>query len=118
MWDASSQVQASCKADVGKFCSHLKEGGGETVQDCLRGHLEKLSRKCRRSEFKELKDETQSLDLNPRLRRACAKPIKESCSECGVSQAVQRSTVNVQRFRTPQSTTILRHKRDYEFSHH
>ena len=61
------------------------------MQDCLRERLSDLSDGCRASEFKELQVEAQSIDLNPKLKRACAKPLKDQCGDCGAAAAASAS---------------------------
>lgn len=51
--EAVKEVAAACQADMEKFCSDVKKGGGR-VRKCMREHKDQLSAGCK-AEIEEKK---------------------------------------------------------------
>jgi hypothetical protein len=42
----TKEEQAACRADVRRFCGHIRKGEDQKYRDCLQAHFQELSPKC------------------------------------------------------------------------
>jgi len=70
----------ACAVDRARFCADVPDEEGQ-VHECLRQHLKELSNACRKAEHTGAVIEAENVDLNPRLKRVCAKAVKALCMD-------------------------------------
>jgi Golgi apparatus protein 1 len=75
---AAPAVASACKEDLKRFCSDVKPGQGRTHR-CLRKNMDKLGKKCKDAEFKEMADEAEDIMAQPWLKQECKGDLENLC---------------------------------------
>lgn len=77
------EVEDKCLSDLAQFCSEdkdeVRKRGYE--MECLQDHFDSLNPSCRSVVGNYTEEESEHIELNPHLVKACAEPLKQLCSE-------------------------------------
>mmetsp|Transcript_34914 Transcript_34914/g.77608 ORF Transcript_34914/g.77608 Transcript_34914/m.77608 type:complete len:994 (-) Transcript_34914:752-3733(-) len=76
----------ACREDVDKYCSSVEPGEGR-VHKCLRDNRKKLSDTCRKEELLLEEKESETIELNVNLLKACKAERQLFCSDVQPGQA-------------------------------
>lgn len=76
------EIEDNCLSDLARFCSEDKDQVTEKgyEMECLQDRFESLSPSCRSVIGNYTEEESEHIELNPHLVKACSEPLKQLCS--------------------------------------
>jgi hypothetical protein len=76
---AVDAIEATCSADIGRFCSHVSRGEGRLLL-CMQAFDDQLSRRCQFALYRASRNLERSLDRVERIADACWSDIEANCT--------------------------------------
>src|SRR5215470_2002733 len=100
---AVDAIEATCSADIGRFCSNVSRGEGRLLL-CMQAFDDQLGRRCQFALYRASRNLERSLDRVERIADACWSEIETNCAN---ADRIGRCLVEKAQSLSPSCRTVL-----------